>query len=319
MKLYLTFFLCILFCSCNQNPTPQKKVEETRFHKEFQRGPLKIDISFSPEKPSIADRILLDIVVTADVQYAVQMPDFANNIGQIFYVYSFFPDQEKVKNSKKIFKQHYELEALLSGKTVIPPIEILYQKGKEVEKNSSYKAVTDAIEIEIESIDVDKEKQGIYDIQNVMPLHYSNFYLLVIGAALGCVILITFLVVMFFPKAKEKEIIDTRTPEEIAWEKLKELMDKQLIENHLYQQFYFELTMIVRQYIEIKYNIKASGQTTEEFLNDLQKSQVFDSKRKQDFHEFLQATDFVKYAAQDPQEKEVVAVFDAAKKFMNLE
>ncbi|WP_372370093.1 hypothetical protein [Candidatus Uabimicrobium sp. HlEnr_7] len=316
MKVYFTFFLlAICICSCNQSISTEKKV--TSFHKEFQKGPLKITIDFSPEKPTIADRIELSLKVETSINYQVKMPEFSDNIGRVFYVYSFFPEPPKVKDKKRIYKHFYTLEALLSGKVTIPPIKILYNKAEQPTKK--YTTVVDSIDIEIQAIDLDSQKKGIYDIQSIMPLHKSNFYLF-----LACVVVGIIFIVFFIKSIKSSPVLkgieqDLRTPEEIAWERLKELLDKNYVENQKYQEFYFILTMIVRQYIEKKYKIKASGQTAEEFLDDIKKLDIFDAQRKRDFSEFLAATDFVKYAAQDPQEKEVTLVFTAAKKFMNLE
>ncbi|BBM81702.1 hypothetical protein [Candidatus Uabimicrobium amorphum] len=316
MKTYFTFFLLIVaICSCNQHTPSQKKV--ISFHKEFQRGPLTISIDFSPEKPTIADRILFELRVIAHKDYDVKMPEFADNIGNIFYVFSFFPQQVKVKDQKHTYTHNYELEALVSGKVTIPALKILYNKNKTTGKE--FTAMTDPIEVEVKAIELDSSKKDIYDIQNVMSLRASNFYLLLACIAVG-VILLFFVVKAITPKSQdEKQPEDRRSPEEIAWEQLKALLEQQHIENKKYQEFYFALTMIVRQYIEKKYDMKASGQTTEEFLDEIKQSEIFDAKRKRDFSEFLEATDFVKYAAQDPQEKEVTVVFEAAKKFMNLQ
>lgn len=316
MKTYFTFFLLVvLICSCHQSAPSQKKI--ISFHKEFQRGPLTIDIDFSPQVPTIADRILFELRVTAHKDYDIKMPEFADSIGNIFYVFSFFPQQVKVKEEKHIYTHSYELEALVSGKVVVPALKILYSKDKN--NGKEFTAMTDPIEIEVKAIELDSGKKDIYDIQNVMPLRASNFYLLLACIVVGVIFIFLVVKAVKPTPVEEKQEEDRRSPEEIAWENLKVLLEQQYIENQKYQEFYFALTMIVRQYIEKKYNMKASGQTTEEFLEEIKQSNIFDSKRKRDFGEFLQATDFVKYAAQDPQEKEVTAVFEAAKKFMNLE
>lgn len=311
--------VCLLFFCCFSLFAEQETQQTAKLMKEFQRGPLHISIQISPKNPSIIDSIECDISVSVDPKYSVAMPQFGENLGRIFYILDFSSDKSRDANQKKVYSQYYKLEALISGAITIPPIQFFYQKGEEVDEETAYKAETEPIEFQIDPAKMDENQQGIYDIQGVLELRKSNInWIIMVAGSIGAILLLVCLKFVLQPP-RESVIVDTRTPEEIAWEALKALMEKKYIENKDYQTFYFDLTMIVRQYIEKKHSIYASGQTTEEFLNNLAHTTVFDSSEQQDFSSFLQATDYVKYAAQEPQAEEVEKVFTAAKKFMNLE
>ena len=78
------------------------------------------------------------------------------------------------------------------------------------------------------------------------------------------------------------------SPIERAWVELDRLLKRGLPGRGRYKDFYVELTMVVRRYIQRKYGIKAPHMTTEEFLREARPS---DELRK-----FLESADMVKFA-----------------------
>lgn len=91
------------------------------------------------------------------------------------------------------------------------------------------------------------------------------------------------------------------SPKERALHDLAELLDKDLVTKGLVKDFYFELTMIVRAYIERAHAIRAPEQTTEEFLEAVSQDPRFSAEVVRRLRSFLQAADLVKYAAYHPQ------------------
>jgi hypothetical protein len=78
------------------------------------------------------------------------------------------------------------------------------------------------------------------------------------------------------------------SPIERAWAELGRLIEKGLPGRGRYKDFYVELTMVVRRYIQRRYGIRAPHMTTEEFLATAKPS---DSLRR-----FLESADMVKFA-----------------------
>ena len=89
-----------------------------------------------------------------------------------------------------------------------------------------------------------------------------------IAAALAAIALavasVWFLVRFLARKIKEHRM----SPIERAWVELERLLGKGLPGRGRYKDFYVELTMVVRRYIQRKYGIKAPHMTTEEFLRE---------------------------------------------------
>lgn len=85
------------------------------------------------------------------------------------------------------------------------------------------------------------------------------------------------------------------SPIERAWAELARLVKKGLPKRGRYKDFYVELTMVVRRYVQRRYGIKAPHMTTEEFLRECSASggavSASDSLKG-----FLESADLVKFA-----------------------
>lgn len=85
------------------------------------------------------------------------------------------------------------------------------------------------------------------------------------------------------------------SPIERAWVELDRLLKKGLPGRGRYKDFYVELTMVVRRYVQRKYGIRAPHLTTEEFLAECGASEgrVRDTVS---LRRFLESADMVKFA-----------------------
>ena len=117
-------------------------------------------------------------------------------------------------------------------------------------------------------------------------------------------------------EAKAAEIM--LTPEEIARKELDALLKEKLAERGEFQEFYVQLTGIVRRYIERTTGIHAPEQTTEEFLRDPEAQRAFSFEKAQRLRSFLEAADMVKYAAVKPGQRELEESVDRAREFVGM-
>ena len=83
------------------------------------------------------------------------------------------------------------------------------------------------------------------------------------------------------------------SPIERAWVELDRLLAKGLPGRGRYKDFYVELTMVVRRYIQRKYGIKAPHLTTEEFLEEIKNG---GKVKSEGLRNFLESADMVKFA-----------------------
>jgi hypothetical protein len=90
------------------------------------------------------------------------------------------------------------------------------------------------------------------------------------------------------------------SPRERAFHELSELLARDLVARNQVKEFYVELTMIVRRYIERAHSVRAPEQTTEEFLAAASGNPAFDPEALRRLRAFLQSADLVKFAAFQP-------------------
>lgn len=86
------------------------------------------------------------------------------------------------------------------------------------------------------------------------------------------------------------------SPIERAWVELDRLLRKGLPGRGRYKEFYVELTMVVRRYIQRKYGVRAPHLTTEEFFDELGRAALATPEQEARLREFLTSADMVKFA-----------------------
>lgn len=86
------------------------------------------------------------------------------------------------------------------------------------------------------------------------------------------------------------------SPIERAWVELDRLLKKGLPGRGRYKDFYVELTMVVRRYIQRQHGVKAPHLTTEEFFEATRNAPTFPKSTLDELIDFLRKADMVKFA-----------------------
>ena len=73
----------------------------------------------------------------------------------------------------------------------------------------------------------------------------------------------------------------------------------------------------IRSYLEERFNFHAPDRTTEEFLYELQGTNLLTAEQKQSLADFLANCDLIKFAKYEPTELELRALYDAALRLVN--
>ncbi len=119
------------------------------------------------------------------------------------------------------------------------------------------------------------------------------------------VLILAFLIIRnIYKKYKNqngKQIQKINVPPYVWAEKeLKKLLDKQLLEKGQTKEFYFHLSRIIRQYIELRYNIDLLEHTTSEIIETLQSSHLLTDELFEKLKTILITSDLVKFAKYQP-------------------
>ena len=105
------------------------------------------------------------------------------------------------------------------------------------------------------------------------------------------------------------------SPIERAWAELARLMKKGLPRRGRYKDFYVELTMVVRRYVQRRYGIKAPHLTTEEFLRECSASNGAVGASAS-LKGFLESADLVKFAGVEATVEMADAAAEAARSYL---
>lgn len=133
---------------------------------------------------------------------------------------------------------------------------------------------------------------------------------------LALLIALTVALRKLWPRLQRARVLRRMSPRERALFELEELLSKHLIEQNRPKDFYVELTMIVRRYIERVHAIHAPEQTTEEFLAAVSHDGRFAPDIVARLQAFLEAADLVKFAAQTPTAEAVDSSVQTARDYV---
>ena len=319
--LIFTIFFSLTGCAKKERIKSEDK-KKFAIEKEFHKGgaPITVRIKISSDSITIAD--ILEFVieleqgrgVKADIppMNAIQ-PAFGN-----FLVRDFKRMPEQIlENGTKTSGISYILEPQLSGKYEIQPFVVpFYIEGDD--PPAEYKIETEKFEIEVRSLGAEPSTD-IKPIQGPVAIPSKGLnrkkLLIVIISTIGLIIAIS--AVIMFGKKRKKTTVEKKLPAHIiAMEALKRLREKKLIEQGLIKDFYYEISNIMRHYIEGRFGISAPEQTTEEFLLSISRDSVFDSKTKNLLASFLEHCDMVKYARYAPETAEIKQAFNVTRDFI---
>jgi len=115
-----------------------------------------------------------------------------------------------------------------------------------------------------------------------------------------------------FRKVREHRM----SPLERAWAELSRLLKKKWPSRGRTKDFYVELTMVVRRYIQRRYGVKAPHLTTEEFFDALSSTLHQTNEQTARLHDFLSQADLVKFAGVQANEAMIDAAVASAKTFL---
>ncbi len=109
-----------------------------------------------------------------------------------------------------------------------------------------------------------------------------------------------FYLIRFFLGRRPSKILVSQPPWQTALERLADLKKNNLPQEGKIKEFYTQLSDILRQYVEGRFQIKATEMTTPEFLWQLKVAHDLNESQKSLLGEFLSCCDLVKFAKHHP-------------------
>lgn len=248
------------------------------------------------------------IKVGAQITYTIEVETDSINLvvfpeGQTFtpleMIQSYPVDTTKLDDKFNLIKK-YGLTQFDSGHYTIP-IQKIIVGDKTLQ--------TDSLKVEVRDIVVDSTKQGLYDIKPYIQVEKlnNNWWRLPLYILLGLIVVggILYWFVWRKKALTEEEEIALLPPYERAKLALQKLDNSQFLEQSEIKEYYSELTLVLRKYLDEKVYDKALESTTDQLVARLQLlkegNQIdFSKETIKNIESILKRADLVKFAKSAP-------------------
>lgn len=219
------------------------------------------------------------------------------------------------EGDKSVYNQTITITAFDSGYYVFPPIAIL-------SVDSQILAATQPLQFEVVTIQVDttaafrdikQPAKEMITFKEILP------YILLCLATIAVIALVVFLIRKFYRKKSPKKALPKPKPKVkphiAALEALENLRLKHLWQDGLVKLYYSELTDIIREYIDGRWEIDAPEMTSSEIIDAVARLQL-DNDTKELLRTILSTADLVKFAKWQPLPNEHDTCFKNAVRFV---
>lgn len=302
---------------CEKNDQPGSEKSESAIDKSYGKGPFSVHLRLDKQQLTIAETVWLSFEATIEQGYEVEFP----KVGKLlvdFGIVDWKSSDDRLNENNNIVKSYrYRLEPFLSGNYQLPVFTFVFYKSDGSE-DQKHELATEPIDIEVTSLlGEDRAELVIDDIEGVVELPRETSVLFIWLVIATLVVLPVMAVWLYFRRKKVAELVRIfKTAHEIAYDRLRILVKDDPVKAGRVKEFYERISDILRHYIEHRFELKAPERTTEEFLFELQYTDVLTSTDKDNLKEFLTHCDLVKFAKHTPNTEQIQRTFNLVKEFI---
>lgn len=272
----------------------------------------RIEIVTEPGRVCLDRDLLLTIRVTAPSNWSVNLPPLGDRC-QGFTVSGDYEKERRAAGTMVIRERCLRLTPLPGAEYRLAPMAA----GIEINGSKTWVATT-PVRFDVAPL-LAKGGGQVGRLKGPVWIRPGPGTVILYLAVFLLVAAIVFLVWKLGRHVQREIRLRRMSPRERALHELSELIARDLVGHDQVKEFYFELTMIVRRYIERAHAIRAPEQTTEEFLDAASRDPRFTREVVNRLRAFLQAADLVKYAAFRPDKPVVDGALDSAKTYVETD
>lgn len=246
----------------------------------------------------VGDYITLTLELRYDKSTKVQIPSVKDSVKVLDYIQT-LPSEKKENDGKVTEIQKFIFSKYDSAQVTIPSLLVFYTEGNNTDKRS---LATTPFTITINKLQVNQQ-EDIRDIKAPLTIPLPWWIILLIIVSIVILVLGGFYLFKYLKKHKEGKVeIKPEIkipPHEIALAKLDELEGKKLWQSGKVKEFHSEVTEIVREYFEKRFNFRALEMPSSEILPVL--SYLAEAKAIVEIADrFFTNADLVKFAKFEP-------------------
>ena len=285
--------------------------------KSEKKGDVTVTMTVHPAKVQLDRKTLLTLRVSAPDHIQTIVPSLSDRLSG-FVLSGEFSNPDTSVDGIRTREFNYRLTPKLAEEHRIAPMAISWVDTRNTESPGDWLA-TPPITIERASLVQEGADLSLGDVSDAIWLRPSMASIAVMILTVVIPLLIVFFIIRAIIRAVRRQKAKGLSPAQLALKELHDLIQKSLPESGQVREFYFELTMIVRRYIENAHRIRAPEQTTEEFLRSASDSQIFTQETLDSLRAFMSASDLVKYAAQEPDELAIEHALHTARSYIETD
>jgi hypothetical protein len=291
-------------------PTPAAAQPDTPADTVSSLPGIEIETGVDQAEMYVGDRINYSVTITYDSTYQLIPPPLGANLGA-FDVKDYNPDlTTRLPDGRIRNVTSFELSTFTTGEYIIPPVPVAF-----ILPDSTVRVLmSEPVPINVKSLILsDSDSLDIRGLKDPYEFErdYTRYYLY---GAIALAALLAALALWWWRRRRRTAPArpeDTRTPWEIAFERLAMLKQQGLpsATDDGFKPWYFDLTDIAREYLGRIYQRNVLDMTTEEFLHsfssDMLPDDLYDRCR-----DFFRHADLVKFAKFRPEDRRIGDDFD---------
>ena len=221
--------------------------------------------------------------------------------------------------------QTYTLEAPGSGKHRIPPFRLLVTDGRAVGGGSgsgsgapaTSELLTDEIPIAVAPVDPARAKETLAPARGALPIVVGGLAWWMVAALIALGLAVIAAAVLGVRAFRRRAVVRQRiSAYEVAVRRLAALERGGAPDEVGLDDWFVELSAIIRHYLEERFALRAPELTTEEFLQEARRAAGLSSAHREQLTAFLERCDRVKFAGYRPDADESLATLAAARAFV---
>jgi hypothetical protein len=206
-------------------------------------------------------------------------------------------DWEKIVNEKDTYYQkELTITSFDSGYYYFPSVKVFYEKNGTKASRNTQQIQLAVITPQIDSLSIRPIKDIIKE-----PVRIEDFYPIMMTVAL--ILFFGFLAYFLYKRFSNKPVVEVYVAppaaHEVALEKLQVLKNKELWQQGKIKEYQSELTYIVREYLEERFEMQALESTTEEIVHELNEKDITE-EHKVELTDMFRMADMVKFAKATP-------------------
>jgi len=290
------------------------------------RAPVEVQAAVDRAVATTGDLITFRVTVDRESAWEVLIPEPGSDIAG-FRIVDIGRDDPVEKRGRIVEGRYYQLRADLVGSYVLPSVTVSYRpgpfsesqaEGAEGEEAESWsEASTSEIFVEVESVLPSAgQAEDIRDLKPLRDVRRRPPWLWIgVGALAAAAVA---LAVGWWVRRWRRRLsqVPRRPAHEIAFEAMATLRRTDFDDPEAVRRFYFQISEVVRFYVENRFAVNATDLTTEEILEWLDLGEGPGENQVGPLEQFLWQTDQVKFAHQDPSQQDIETTYDQALGFV---